>query len=255
MKRFMAILFAVAVLSVTAAQAQIIHVKSTTITTTKAKKEKPKRKLTEHYQGFVDENFGFDTFYPKGFGFDLTTTHGYRFNDFLFVGAGTGLVLQKTNDFIFGDINSYPHSPYNQKLYPNAALGLPIYTAVRGYFTRAAIKPFAELRLGGIIALNTVHYTYNYYSPCFNPDCDSPVHHSGSHGWEDTHSLYGNERFKFSGLYSELAIGVEYKRLFAKIDLSCRRNIQSPYFHGSKYHSTEYRKYSTFLGIGIGCTF
>jgi len=220
----MAILFAVAVFSVTAAQAQIIHVKSTTITTTK--KEKPKRKLTGHYQGFVDANFGFDTFCPKGFGFDLTMTHGYRFNDFLFAGAGTGLVLQKTNEYTYCDT-----------VYPDVALGLPVYAAVRGYMTRAAIKPFAELRLGGMIALNTVHLDDSaFWKPSFTS--------------------------KLSGLYTELAIGVEYKRLFAKIDLSCRRNIQKWREIRGISNSGEFnhvclnnRLYSTYLGFGIGYTF
>jgi len=151
MKRFMAILFAAAVFSVTAAQAQIIHVKSTTITTTKAKKEKPKRErsivpLRHGYRGFADANFTYDIWSSESYGFDLTTTHGYQFNDFIFIGAGSGIIMSR---FYYDLPGGY------KSLSSRAFWGIPLYAALQCYFTRrTAVKPFAEVRVGGAIGLN-----------------------------------------------------------------------------------------------------
>lgn len=64
--------------------------------------KKEQRHTLRGYKGFVElgagitlHNYDFwfslDDDRPKGFGMDLLTTHGFQFNNFIFLGGGVGL--------------------------------------------------------------------------------------------------------------------------------------------------------------------
>ncbi len=182
MKRFIAILLAAVIFSASAAQAQIIHVKSTTIERTK--REKPQRERTGpplklNYRGFVEADFAYciDDSYKNGFG--ITATYGCQLNDFLFIGAGTGIRMDR-------------YSLYGRD--PQPLWGIPLYADLKCYFKRnARIKPFAEISVGGEIGFKRDCYMrYHYHDEGFHYEMCL----DGFRGW--------------------LSIGLECKNLFLK---------------------------------------
>ncbi len=68
---------------------------------------------------------------------NIHTTHGVRFNEYLFAGLGTGIDIYQGGDF-----------------------GLPVYLALKGYWpVTQKVSPYLGLDLGGSIGLS--EYMYN----------------------------------------------------------------------------------------------
>jgi hypothetical protein len=97
--------------------------------------------------------------------FSFNTSHGYRINEYLFVGVGLGLDLYNARDPKMKDSNSYPQyvgtvtdnnviKPADSVTYMRAVdssyMTMPVFVDIRGYYPlqNSAITPFAMFRFG-----------------------------------------------------------------------------------------------------------
>lgn len=99
------------------------------------------------YRGFFDV-----TASVSEFNLDITTAHGYQFNQNWFVGVGTGVinVLEPINYY-----SKYVNNYYNRK--ERETIGLPLFAKVRfDILGEKSLTYFAEANLGYAIALRDV---------------------------------------------------------------------------------------------------
>ncbi|MDR1525012.1 MAG: hypothetical protein LBS79_07155 [Tannerella sp.] len=117
------------------------------------------------YKGIVDAgyNLAIGGTGERG-AFEINTSHGYRINEYLFVGAGVGLHIYNARDINLKDTASYPQyvgiqtngiiRPTDSVTYMHAVdssyMTLPIFLDIRGYYPipNSPITPFAMFRLG-----------------------------------------------------------------------------------------------------------
>lgn len=78
------------------------------------------------YKGFVETGYAFDVSDSNADRIDITTTHGYQFNNYLFVGGGVGFTY-------YSDADLY---------------SAPIFASFRANFTNKKITPFADTTAG-----------------------------------------------------------------------------------------------------------
>lgn len=132
------------------AGAQMIS--SSTMTVTKIQKVKEKKKLEPvqpRFQQSVEFSFNlFDEFY-------ISTKYiaGYRFNNWFFLGGGTGLTFMIWG----GGYNDHYH--YNHYLYgnnnssiSNTLVNIPLFLHLRTYLTRSRVNPYIGLSAGGLLS-------------------------------------------------------------------------------------------------------
>jgi len=81
------------------------------------------------YKGFIETGYTFDISDYGADRFELSTTHGYQFNNYLFVGGGVGV-----NYYTDADLASYP-----------------IFASFRANFTNKKITPFADIKSGYVV--------------------------------------------------------------------------------------------------------
>lgn len=196
MKRFLILLFC-------AAGTQLLSAQVITSSSLIVEKNASRYILPHGYRGFADAGVSVDLIQPEYTGFDITTTHGYQFNNILFVGGGTGLL----------------GNPLLAKTSQRIAYSIPIFATVKTYITKTRIKPYVEFRAGYNIGLGyKLSYKYDW-------EYDNA---------ENEHVAIRNREFtKFRGLYFLLGLGVEYGRFSAHIDWSPRRYI-------TKYRSIDF---------------
>lgn len=180
MKRILSIVILAAAVS-NIATAQIITSKSIT----RSETARQKIELKRGYRGFAEVGGSFYTDQPEYYyGFDITTTHGYQINRWLFLGAGIGLQSYKMQDY---DDNS------------KTQLTLPLYADIRTYFTRKTVKPFAEMQIG------------------YRIRCNKPLETVDEYFWNG--NLYTDTQKSeiTSGLHFGIGIGAEYRRFSLKV--------------------------------------
>lgn len=180
MKRILSIVILAAAVS-NIATAQIITSKSIT----RSEIDRQKIELKRGYRGFAEVGGSFYTDQPEYYyGFDITTTHGYQINRWLFLGAGIGLQSYKMQDY---DDNS------------KTQLTLPLYADIRTYFTRKAVKPFAEMQIG------------------YRIRCNKPLETVDEYFWNG--NLYTDTQKSeiTSGLHFGIGVGAEYRRFSLKV--------------------------------------
>lgn len=180
MKRILSIVILAAAVS-NIATAQIITSKSIT----RSEIARQKVELKRGYRGFAEVGGSFYTDQPEYYyGFDITTTHGYQINRWLFLGAGIGLQSYKMQDY---DDNS------------KTQLTLPLYADIRTYFMRTAVKPFAEMQIG------------------YRIRCNKPLETVDEYFWNG--NLYTDTQKSeiTSGLHFGIGIGAEYRRFSLKV--------------------------------------
>lgn len=86
------------------------------------------RNTLKGYKGFVDAGYIFDTSDNNAGKFSISTSHGYQFNNYLFLGAGMA-------------IDCYTDTDESQ-------FGVPIFANFRANFINKKITPFADLKSG-----------------------------------------------------------------------------------------------------------
>lgn len=210
MKRILSIVILAATVS-NIATAQIITSKSIT----RSETARQKIELKRGYRGFAEVGGSFYTDQPEYYyGFDITTTHGYQINRWLFLGAGIGLQSYKLHEY----------TPAKNK----TQLTLPLYADIRTYFTRTALKPFAEMQIGYRIRCNKPLETVEEY-------------------WDFDHTnLYKHfsKREIAGGLHFGIGVGAEYRRFSLKVMWRMTRkgeeyiyyyNNNEPGGYGDKY--------------------
>ena len=103
--------------------------------TTFAQNEEPQIRVPNGYQGFLEESncWHFDKNMPATI--QLSTTHGFYFNDRIYAGIGVG--LEFNSDYVL----------------------MPFYTNIRYVFlNKKAVSPIVSLRLGSFISDNMGAY-------------------------------------------------------------------------------------------------
>ena len=81
----------------------------------------------QNYQGDVNFAYGIGVGEPAFDGWNIQTVHGYRFNDYLFVGGGVGLIK---------------YSDISESI-------IPVFANVKGYLGNShLVNPFVSLDLG-----------------------------------------------------------------------------------------------------------
>lgn len=110
---------------------------------TKIKKEKqPKdwwaNPLQQGYRGFVEA--GVITSFDE-IGFNLSTSHGYQINRWLYLGGGAG----------FEGITYWDSG---------MVMAIPVFADVRAYMTGTKVKPFFDVQIGYKISCNSVEDVY-----------------------------------------------------------------------------------------------
>lgn len=130
---------------------------------------KPRRYAIRH--GLQQElvlNFDWQEFYHSGnYGgyYDTPTglidyVIGWRFNDWVFLGAGTGLHVYrgytfKRSDHQYAPTDNYRYlyasqnEPYNGYDFDKTLVEMPLYAQLKVYFMNTRWKPFLETSLGG----------------------------------------------------------------------------------------------------------
>lgn len=219
MKRILSIVILAAAIS-NIATAQIITSKSIT----RSETAHPKNELKRGYRGFAEIGGHFCIDQPESwYGFDLSTTHGYQINRWLFLGAGIGLQSCKLKA-----PKRYEESKTKTQL------TLPLYADIKTYFTRTAVKPFAEMQIGYRICCGKLLEITDKWS---DYDDNSIV-------WQNSYTIGMT-----SGLYLGIGVGAEYKRF----SLKAMWHIAKRYY---RYNQTSaiYRK-NSLLSVTLGVNF
>jgi len=86
----------------------------------------PSNKTLRGYKGFVDAGYTFSSEYEDRV--EISTSHGYQFNNYLFVGGGVGY---------------HYYSDPDVELY-----AMPIFANFRANFMNKKVTPFTDLRVG-----------------------------------------------------------------------------------------------------------
>ncbi len=221
--------------------AQIIS--SQSVTVRKVEKERTYYDIPKGYRGFAEVAYSVNFLDRMASGFDVLTTHGYQCNNWLFIGAGVGFIGTGHKNYegnISIEQHNYPtyNSPamrapkgsvgitpdiyqHYEESQSHIALSIPLYANVRVYCSRTQIKPFVDLKLGGIIPLNSIITEEKSIDCVVGEYCDTD------------HSTYSSAQ-KNGGFYGQLGLGVEYKRYALSINYALR---------GCKHESTHISQY------------
>ncbi len=78
------------------------------------------------YKGFVDAGYRFDVSDNNANSLEISTAHGYQFNNYFFLGGGVGVTYYTDAELVT----------------------LPFFTNFRANFTNKRITPFADVKLG-----------------------------------------------------------------------------------------------------------
>lgn len=90
------------------------------------KKASSKKPFNNGYRGMVDVTYGASVGEEGDDMFSITTSHGYQFNPYLFLGGGMG-------------ISSYRYSGFAQ---------VPVFCHFKANFMQKKVSPYADIKLG-----------------------------------------------------------------------------------------------------------
>ena len=99
--------------------------------------------LKKGYHGSVDVGYNacITQIAPSSLG--ITTSHGYQFNPYIFLGAGVG--FEYASHCEWGDISG---KPYNKR---EAKVDIPVFFNFRVNFTKTRLSPFVDARAGAYV--------------------------------------------------------------------------------------------------------
>jgi len=81
---------------------------------------------------------------------ELSTTHGYQFNPYFFLGAGMGFDF--TGEATYGDVGG---RPYNKR---DSKVDIPMYFCARANFLKTKLSPFIDARFGSHVSDKAEQY-------------------------------------------------------------------------------------------------
>lgn len=99
--------------------------------------------LKKGYHGFADAGYCLYLSQLDPATFEVTTSHGYQFNPYIFLGAGTGFNF--TGKAKHGNISGNPY------LKRDAKVDIPIFFNARANFTQTKFSPFVDARIGSYV--------------------------------------------------------------------------------------------------------
>ena len=189
----------------------------------KVKKERERRELMKYdakrgYQQFVEASPKLDFFdYDKHYT-GINYIGGWRFNNWLFVGVGTGLefahsvangarqyvgksalVFKEMNDYSYG----YSIDPNDMGLDRYGSINLisvPLYAQLRTYYMRTAWAPYSSVSIGGRLAPKDTDVYFDF-SPGVDYRANEKLHAYFSMGfwlsrfrnyspnWDENHNI------------------------------------------------------------------
>ena len=131
------------------AEAQLV--KSSTMTVTKEKKKlepvKPRFQQSVEFSSHMLYQYYISTKYIAG----------YRFNNWFFLGGGTGFTF---NTWPKGSHEHYYSEDY--KSISDKVVNIPLFVHLRTYLTRSRVNPYIGLSAGGLLSTKG-HATCDYY--------------------------------------------------------------------------------------------
>lgn len=99
--------------------------------------------LKKGYHGFADVGYCYYISQIAPSTIEITTSHGYQFNPYIFLGAGVGFDF--TGKAEWGDVNGKPYEKRDSKV------DIPIFFNARANITRTRFSPFADARVGAYV--------------------------------------------------------------------------------------------------------
>lgn len=99
--------------------------------------------LEKGYHGMVEAGYChyISQFSPSTI--EVTTSHGYQFNPYIFLGAGVG--FDYTNSATWGDVSG---KPYNKR---DAKVDIPVFFNARASITKTKVIPFIDGKIGSYV--------------------------------------------------------------------------------------------------------
>lgn len=94
------------------------------------------------YRGFVDAGYSIGVGDYEFGRFEVNTSHGYQFNPYLFLGAGTGFHFMSSYETKGMDI------PLDTR---DSKVDIPLFANVRCNFTKSKIAPFVDVKGGSYV--------------------------------------------------------------------------------------------------------
>ena len=92
------------------------------------------------YRGYIDAGYSFGVGDYEFGRFEINTSHGYQFNPYFFLGAGTGLHFMSSYETIV-DIRE-------------SKVDVPIFANIRCNFSQKKVSPFVDAK-GGLFVTNS----------------------------------------------------------------------------------------------------
>lgn len=101
------------------------------------------QQLTKGYRGMADVGYCYYISQTAPSTIEITTSHGYQFNPYIYLGAGFGFNL--TGECEWGDVMGKPYHKRESKV------DIPVFFNVRANFTKTKVSPFADARIGAYV--------------------------------------------------------------------------------------------------------
>ena len=99
--------------------------------------------LQKGYHGMVDIGYCYYISQIDPSTVEITTSHGYQFNPYIYLGAGLGFDF--TGECKWGEVGGHP---YNRR---DSKVDIPLFFNARANFTKTIFSPFADVRIGSYV--------------------------------------------------------------------------------------------------------
>lgn len=120
--------------------------------------------IQKGYHGFADVGYCYCDASLDPTTIDITTSHGYQFSPYIFLGAGIGFDFTGTAES--GDIDGHPF------LKREANVDIPVFFNGRLNFTKTKVVPFLDIKAGAYVNNGSGLYT-NFMVGCRFPLSDN----------------------------------------------------------------------------------
>ncbi len=98
------------------------------------------QQLQKGYHGFADVGYCICNSQLKPSVVEVTTSHGYQFNPYLFLGAGVGFIFN--GEAKWGEVGGHPYNKRDSKV------DIPIFFNARANFMKTKFCPFVDGKVG-----------------------------------------------------------------------------------------------------------
>ena len=103
--------------------------------------------IQKGYHGFADVGYDYCISDLAPATISVTTSHGYQFSPFVFLGAGIGFDFTGSAEYS-GEIKDITGYPYEKR---DATVDIPLFFNGRFNFTKTKAVPFIDLRAGAYV--------------------------------------------------------------------------------------------------------